>query len=72
MTTIASQFGMNEALDKLGIKLINDGTSTGLQNFSSGEILDSFSPVDGKLIASVKMSTQEDYEKVMQAATEAF
>ncbi len=72
MTTIASQFGMNEALDKLGIKLINEGTSTGINNFSSGEILDSFSPVDGKLIASVKMSTQEDYKKVMQAATEAF
>ena len=72
MTTIASQFGMNEALDKLGIKLINEGTSTGVQNFASGEILDSFSPVDGKLIASVKTSTLEDYEKVMRAATEAF
>ncbi|MCC9062688.1 L-piperidine-6-carboxylate dehydrogenase [Flavobacterium piscisymbiosum] len=72
MTTIASQFGMNEALEKLGIKLINEGTSTGIQNFSSGEILDSFSPVDGKLIASVKMSTPEDYEKVMRSATEAF
>lgn len=72
MTTIASQFGMNEALEKLGIKLINEGTSTGVENFSSGEILDSFSPVDGKLIASVKTSTLEDYEKVMRSATEAF
>ncbi|TDP03983.1 aldehyde dehydrogenase (NAD+) [Flavobacterium sp. 245] len=72
MTTIASQFGMNEALDKLGIKLVNDGTSTGTESFSSGEILDSFSPVDGKLIASVKTSTLEDYEKVMRSATEAF
>ncbi len=72
MTTIASQFGMNEALEKLGIKLVNEGTSTGVENFSSGEILDSFSPVDGKLIASVKTSTIEDYEKVMRSATEAF
>lgn len=72
MTTIASQFGMNEALEKLGIKLVNEGTSTGVENFSSGEILDSFSPVDGKLIASVKTSTLEDYEKVMRSATEAF
>lgn len=72
MTTIASQFGMNEALEKLGIKLVNDGTSTGVESFSSGEILDSFSPVDGKLIASVKTSTLEDYEKVMRSATEAF
>lgn len=72
MTTIASQFGMNEALEKLGIKTINEGTSTGLENFSSGEILESYSPVDGKLIASVKMSTAEDYEKVMKSATAAF
>ncbi len=72
MTTIASQFGMNEALEKLGIKLVNEGTSTGVENFSSGEILDSFSPVDGKLIASVKTSSLEDYEKVMRSATEAF
>jgi aldehyde dehydrogenase (NAD+) len=72
MTTIASQFGINEALEKLGIKFINEGTSTGLENFSSGEILDSYSPVDGKLIASVKTSTPEDYEKVMQSATAAF
>ncbi|WP_166922383.1 L-piperidine-6-carboxylate dehydrogenase [Flavobacterium poyangense] len=72
MTSITSQFGMNEALEKLGIKAINEGTSTGLQNFSSGGILESYSPVDGKLIASVKMSTAADYEKVMQSATEAF
>jgi aldehyde dehydrogenase (NAD+) len=72
MTTIASQFGMKEALEKLGIKTINEGTSTGVENFSSGEILDSYSPVDGKLIASVKMSTPQDYEKVMKSATEAF
>lgn len=72
MTTIASQFGMDEALEKLGIKKINEGTSTGSDNFSSGEILDSYSPVDGKLIASVKMSTAADYERVMKSATEAF
>ncbi len=72
MTTIASQFGMKEALEKLGIKTINEGTSTGINNFSSGEILDSYSPVDGKLIASVKMSTAEDYEKAIQTAAEAF
>jgi aldehyde dehydrogenase (NAD+) len=72
MTTIASQFGMNEALEKLGISMINEGTSTGVQQFASGEILDSYSPVDGKLIASVKMTTAEDYEKVMQSATKAF
>ena len=72
MITIADQFGMKEALAQLGVKAINDGTSTGLNHFSNGEILESYSPVDGKLIASVKTSTAADYEKVMQSATEAF
>src|SRR6478609_6552286 len=72
MTTIANQFGMKEALAQLGIKAINEGTSTGINHFSNGEILESFSPVDGQLIASVKMTTPADYEKVMQTATEAF
>jgi aldehyde dehydrogenase (NAD+) len=72
MTTITNQFGMKEALTQLGVKAINEGTSTGINHFSNGEILESFSPVDGKLIASVKMTTPADYEKVMQTATEAF
>ena len=35
MTTIAAQFGMKEALAQLGIKPINEGTSTGINSFSS-------------------------------------
>ena len=72
MSTIASQFGMQEALQALGIKEINDGTSTGSNSFSSGEIIESYSPVDGQLIGKVKTTTAADYEKVMQSATEAF
>lgn len=72
MSTIATQFGIKEALVQLGIQEINEGTSTGINNFSSGEILESFSPVDGQLIAKVKTTSAADYEKVMQAATEAF
>lgn len=72
MATTANQFGMQEALHQLGIKEINEGTSTGNSWFSNGEILESFSPVDGQLIAKVKTTTKEDYEKVMQSATEAF
>ncbi|MFT3794443.1 aldehyde dehydrogenase family protein [Flavobacterium sp.] len=71
-TTIAEQFGMTEALAQLGVKAINEGTSTGQNNFASGELLESYSPVDGQLIGKVKMSTAADYEKAMQAATEAF
>ncbi|NGY36873.1 aldehyde dehydrogenase family protein [Flavobacterium sp. XN-5] len=72
MTTTTSQFGIKEALTQLGVKDINEGTSTGLHHFANGEILESNSPVDGKLIGSVKMSTLQDYEKVIQSATEAF
>lgn len=72
MSTIASQFGMPEALQALGIKEINDGTSTGSNCFSSGEIIESYSPVDGQLIGKVKTTTAADYEKVMQSATAAF
>ena len=72
MTTITNRFEINEVLIKLGIKEINEGSSTGITFFSNGKILESFSPVDGKLIAFVKTSTVEDYEKVMTVATEAF
>lgn len=72
MSTIATQFGMTEALENLGIKAINEGTSTGNNWFSNGEIFESFSPVDGQLIGKVKASTPADYQKVMQLATEAF
>ncbi|WP_339657747.1 aldehyde dehydrogenase family protein [Flavobacterium frigidarium] len=72
MITIANQFGMKEALTQLGIKEINEGTSTGLQNFSNGTTLESYSPVDGQLIAKVTTSTAADYDKVMEAAIAAF
>ncbi len=71
-TTIAEQFGMTQALAQLGVKSTNEGTSTGQQHFSSGAILESYSPVDGQLIGKVKCTTAADYEKVMQSATEAF
>jgi L-aminoadipate-semialdehyde dehydrogenase len=72
MEAVATDFGIQEALDQLGVKAINDGTSTGSNNFSNGEILESFSPVDGQLIGKVKTTTKEDYETVMKAATSAF
>ena len=72
MAVTALQFGIKEALSQLGIKEVNEGTSTGVNHFSGGEILESYSPVDGQLIAKVKTSTAADYEKVMEAATAAF
>ncbi len=72
MATIAEQFKIKEALAQLGIQELNDGTATGSVRFGNGEMLVSYSPVDGQLIAKVKTTTAEDYEKVMQAATAAF
>lgn len=72
MSNIATAFGIVDALNILGVKEINEGTSTGFNSFSSGEIIASYSPVDGALIGKVKTTTKSDYEKVMLAATSAF
>src|SRR5690554_5000560 len=72
MATVSNQFGIQQALEQLGIKELNFGTSTGLESFANGKIIESYSPVDGKLIAKVQASTSENYEKAMQKATEAF
>jgi len=72
MSEIASKFGIAEALKALGLKDINEGTSTGSANFSSGELISSYSPADGELIGKVKSTTQADYEQVLGKATEAF
>ena len=67
-----TNFGIQEALEKLGVKEVNEGSSTGLKWFSSGDLIESYSPVDGKLIGKVKTTTNKDYESVMTAATMAF
>ena len=72
MAEVAVDFGIQKALHQLGINPVNEGTSTGKKFFSSGEVIESYSPVDGALIAKVKSSTQEDFEQVISTANEAF
>ena len=72
MSNVATSFGIEEALQKLGIKEINLGTSTGNDWFAGGDNFASNSPVDGQLIAEVNATTKEDYDKVMVKATQAF
>ncbi|MCK0161357.1 aldehyde dehydrogenase family protein [Allomuricauda sp. F6463D] len=72
MSNIATAFGIKEALKELGLNEINNGTSTGKDWFSNGNIIESYSPVDGALIGKVKATTQEDYEKVILAAQKGF
>ena len=71
MSSIAKKFGIPEALEALGVKDINKGTSTGSNWFSSGEMIESRSPVDDALIGKVSTTTPEDYEKVIETATAA-
>lgn len=63
---------IQNTLKKLGIKKLNLGTSTGTHFFGKGAELSSFSPVNGKLIATVTTTSNEDYEKVIETAQEAF
>ncbi|HEY6063575.1 MAG TPA: aldehyde dehydrogenase family protein, partial [Chitinophagaceae bacterium] len=60
-------------LKTLRIGSINKGVSTGMQwMVSTGRTIDSFSPVDGKKIASVTTADKETYEAVIKKAEEAF
>ena len=64
---------IQEILSQLGIEEMNNGASTGGKWFKTrGEQIDSISPVDGKLIASVNAATEADYEAVILKAQEAF
>lgn len=60
-------------LEKLGIEDLNRGASTGIRSYQTGgEILESFSPADGRLIGKVRQANRDDYEMVMKHAQEAF
>jgi aldehyde dehydrogenase (NAD+) len=63
---------IQKSLDLLGVKHLNQGTSTGNIFFGNGEIIDSISPVDGNLIGKVTTTTKEDFEKVITTAQAAF
>jgi aldehyde dehydrogenase (NAD+) len=64
---------MMEFLRQLKIENRNQGSSTGGNWIASkGTVIDSFSPVDGKLIGSVIASDRESYESVIKQAQAAF
>jgi len=64
---------MQKVLRQLGIQQKNIGTSTGNQWIATQEKeIISYSPVDGKPIASVTICDDKAYEQVVQKAGEAF
>ena len=66
-------FGISEALADLGLERKNHGTSTGSSWIkSSTDLIDSFSPVDGKRIGSVYATSEKSYHEVVARAAEAF
>ena len=66
-------FGIKEALTELGLKKKNYGVSTGSKWLkTSGDYIESISPVDGKLIGAVQGADEKAYHKAVQASLTAF
>lgn len=64
---------MQKILKELKISELNKGVSTGTKWFStSGEKIKSYSPVDGKLIATVNSCDKRSFEMVVETAHSAF
>ena len=62
---------MQDLLAKLGIEKENPGAFCG-QWLGSGAPLNSVSPIDGKVIASVRQCTESEYAQVAERAHAAF
>ena len=72
MAKKSNDFGIEKSLKNLGIKAENKGVSTGGKFYGSGDMLESYSPTDGKLIAKIKTGNEKDYAKVIETAKKAF
>lgn len=61
------------ALERLGIKEVNYGASTGAEWIeTNGALLKSTASCDNRLIAEVRQGTWDDYQTIMDKAQEAF
>jgi aldehyde dehydrogenase (NAD+) len=70
---MSDNFGIASAIKNLGIKDLNQGTSTGSNWIpTNGETITVNSPVDGKEIAKVVCTTPAEYDQIMAKAQEAF
>jgi len=66
-------FNLHSILKDLKLTGIQNGASTGVDWLkTSGTLLESYSPIDGNLIGSIKQASAADYEKVVKTATKAF
>lgn len=70
---MTQDYGIAEALKELGLKENNSGVSTGSTWLNAGgEVIKSYSPVDGKLIGCVTGASESDYQVVKNKAKSAF
>ncbi len=70
---MTQDYGIAEALKELGLKENNSGVSTGSTWLNAGgEVIKSYSPVDGKLIGFVTGASESDYQVVKDKAKSAF
>ncbi|WP_319229195.1 aldehyde dehydrogenase family protein [Draconibacterium orientale] len=64
---------ISKELKQLGISEVNNGVCTGTEwKTTSGAVVESFSPSDGELIATVNQATAADYHEVVEKAKDAF
>ena len=65
---------ISDVLDKLGIGEVNKGTAIGSKFISvpNADYITSKSPVDDQVIASVSVTSPEEFEEVVSSAQEAF
>lgn len=70
---ILMQTNIHAVLENLGISAVNPAYSTGSKwgDIGAGTPIDSYSPVDGKHIASIHVATEAEYETVLQQAVTA-
>ncbi len=67
-----SHFKLEDMLSALGVKAVNNGSSTGQESTGKGKVIESISPVDGKVIAKVTTTTREEYDQIVTTAEGAF
>ena len=63
---------LKELFNKYDIEDLEYGCSTGNKWFGSGEIIESLSPVDGKLIGKVYCGSKKDFDTIINVSSKAF
>jgi aldehyde dehydrogenase (NAD+) len=65
---------MNDILERLGLDPVNAGTWCGSETHedSAADVIESYNPASGELIAGVRSSSAAEYEQIVSLAQDAF